>query len=94
MSDEKKPSVVYPVLGTPKGMVAVRDHGDHRELVGLTRAEEGKPILGEAVSLRRREDGAFDCQVLHAGPAKVTSAAYRSGWDATFGRSAQKGQMN
>lgn len=68
---------------------------------GLLRPmREGKPISGEVVSLRQREDlpMLYDVQSefgaptqpadRHSGdgPAQVASDAYRKGWDAVWGR--------
>ncbi len=60
----------------------------------LRRVVEGKPILGELVALRPREDAPrfFDVEVLHAGtttgregPPQVSTPAYRHGWAEVFG---------
>lgn len=87
MSETKKPEdVVRPVLVGPNGaMVAVRTRDGVNEIVGLTRAPEGKPIMGEAVALRSRGDGAYDCETITGRPVRASNAAYRSGWEAIFG---------
>lgn len=87
MSEPKKPDVIRPVAvhATTGHVLAVRTREGVNEIVGLARCEEGKPIMGEAVTLKERTDGAYDCETITGRPARVASAAYRSGWEATFG---------
>ena len=58
------------------------------------RAEDGKPQHHELVSLTKTSDGTgeYDIKSVYkpasapsAGPAKVSSDAYRSGWETIFG---------
>jgi hypothetical protein len=72
----------------------VRKRGDEVSLGQVRKAEEGKPLAGELVSLKPREDmpRLFDVEVLHDpratrgdGPANVSTAAYRRGWAEVFG---------
>jgi hypothetical protein len=66
---------------------------------------EGRPIAGEVISMRRRDDVPFLFDVtteLDApgergpgdGPAQVATDSYRKGWDAIWGRSAPRGRAN
>jgi hypothetical protein len=65
---------------------------------------EGRPITGEVISMRRREDAPllFDVKTeLDApversgdGPAQVASESYRKGWDAIWGRAAARDRAN
>lgn len=70
-------------------------HGhDHATLGTLTPCRDGKPLDPDAelVNVEEQPDGSLSCETLwspkearSAGPAKVTSSAYRSGWDAIWG---------
>ncbi len=67
---------------------------DHAVEFGTIRPlREGKPIDGEVVSLRPREEMPLLCDVKvelpdrrGTGPAQVASDDYRRGWDALWGR--------
>jgi hypothetical protein len=80
--------------GDGEALNVVRKRGDEISLGQMRRAEEGKPLLGDLVSLTPREDAPqlFDVEVLHEstaaraeGPANVSSPAYRKGWAEVFG---------
>ena len=61
--------------------------------------QEGRPIVGDIVTLKPRESNPRVCDVTdcysaptahaaqlgHKGPAKVATNAYRDGWDEIFG---------
>ena len=58
---------------------------------------EGRPITGELISMRRREDMPFlydvkselpapETEQRSTGPSKVATDQYRKGWDAIWGR--------
>ena len=58
---------------------------------------EGRPITGEVISMRQREDLPFlfdvkteldgpDAAAATDGPAQVATDSYRKGWDAIWGR--------
>jgi hypothetical protein len=72
---------------------AVRKRGERVESVRVTPLKEGKslPPGSELVSLTPRNDapGVFDV-TSHAGPARVTSAKFRKGYDQVFGRKPDK----
>lgn len=69
---------------------------------------EGRPITGEVISMRQREDLPFLFDVTTeldaAGkpaatdgstrPAKVATKSYRKGWDAIWGRRGTRGPLN
>jgi hypothetical protein len=66
---------------------------------------EGRPITGEVISLRQREDLPFLFDVKTElegsaaptatdGPAQVATDSYRAGWDAIWGRRAARGPVN
>ena len=70
---------------------------------------EGKPLSGEVISLRRREDVPFLFDVTTeisvgpdapltspatGGPAQVATDSYRRGWDAIWGRRPGKSALN
>jgi hypothetical protein len=66
---------------------------------------EGKPLSGEVISLRRREDVPFLFDVTTelslgaeatatGGPAQVATDSYRRGWDAIWGRRPSKRALN
>jgi hypothetical protein len=80
-----------------RALAILRKQGDTLSAGVLTAAEEGKPLHGELVRLRPREESPalFDVDVLHAppkrpgdearrGPAQVSTQAYRDGWNAAF----------
>lgn len=65
----------------------VRTREDKAELGLVKRLKEGEPIHGEVVRLRG-EAPVFDVEstgVDTSGPPKVTTPAYRQGWDRIFG---------
>jgi hypothetical protein len=82
----------------------VRRRGDEVALAELRPMKEGQPLNeGDVVSLRQRAESPilWDVEVhysppavaqTHKGPARVTSARYREGWDAIFGR--EPGELN
>ncbi len=71
---------------------------------GLVRPlEHGKPIHGEVVRLKPRDESPllFDVDVQHdAGsvslgrPAKVATAKYRSGWDSIWAKTPSPTELN
>jgi hypothetical protein len=82
------------------GIRVIRSRPDKLEVGELRAAKEGKPIMGgEMVTLHPRAESPllYDVEVAHdarvpvpvpargAGPARVSSEAYRRNWDAIFG---------
>lgn len=81
-----------------KGLHILRQRGNRLEAGVARPMKEGKPIQGELISMARRKDSPvlFDVQTIHRsspshdnknsnGPARVTGANYRSGWERVFG---------
>ncbi len=77
-----------------EGLHVLRKRGDTLSLGEVRPLKEGKPIQGEVVKLKPREDMPLLCdvEVQHApaargaGPARVASSSYRSGWDGIWGK--------
>jgi hypothetical protein len=78
------------------GFQVVRAREDRIELGELRPVEEGRPLHGDLVRLKQREDHTqlFDVEVLceaprgpaqRGGPAQVATDAYRTNWEAIFG---------
>lgn len=93
---ENAEDVVWVHSQSPDGeaLNVVRKRGEELSIGQVRKAVEGKPLLGELVSLRPREDAPrlFDVEVLHEarsaraeGPANVSTPAYREGWAEVFG---------
>jgi len=71
-------------------------HGPgHVTLGTLTPCRDGKPMFpgAELVTVDEEPDGHLSCETLwspndgpSSGPAKVTTPAYRSGWDEIWGK--------
>lgn len=78
--------------GTQYGVV--RKQGDEVRVGTMRELQEGKPIHGEVVRLKPREESAalFDVEVQHdmsptlGRPPKVTTAQYRKGWDSIWAK--------
>lgn len=80
-----------------KTLAVLRKRGEEFSAGLLTAAEEGKPLTGDLLRLKPRDDAPFlaDVEVLHehraetsadrGGPAQVSSPAYREGWNSIFG---------
>jgi len=96
-SGEGKQDVV--LLGPPTadgaGVHVIRAREERIETGELRALQEGKPIVGEVVTLKPRKENPRVCDVAdsfsseggrsHKGPARVSSQAYRDGWDEIFG---------
>lgn len=83
-----------------KGVRVIRARDQRIEAGVIRPLEEGKPIVGEVVSLAPRADTPRVCDVKvihrsseperelasapHHGPARVSTRAFRDGWDAIF----------
>ena len=91
VASEPVPSSDTVLLGpeTPSGHVPfIRQHGDTLS-GGLARVvEDGEPIWTseELLALERIEGDVYKASTIYApkGPSKVTSNAYRNGWDTIF----------
>jgi hypothetical protein len=86
-----------------------RDEDGPIEAGILQPLEEGKPISGEVISMRRRDDVPFLFDVTtevatssaepastepSSGPAQVATESYRRGWDAIWGRRQRSTALN
>lgn len=97
----KKQDVV--LLGPPTadgaGVHVLRARDERVEAGELRPVQEGKPLVGELVSLRPRVDAPRICDVTdsweprgvearggHKGPAQVATSAYRDGWEQVFAK--------
>lgn len=94
--------LVHGVDARRKELHVIRRREDRVEAGIVRAAEPGKPIHGDLVTLKPRKEFPLLCDVTvvvpdpdrkpaprvlsHAGPARVSSDAYRRGWDAIFGR--------
>ena len=81
----------------------LRQRNDEIQVGTLRALEEGRPIHGELVKLRPRPDSPlFDVETEHAsptheeasGPAKVTTPAYRAGWDSIWSEKSGSRALN
>ncbi len=91
------PSKDVVILGPPTadgdGVHVLRAREERLEAGELRGLEEGKSIRGEIVSLKPRRDQPRICDVTDSyvvqtrgkGPPKVSTQAYRDGWDEIFG---------
>lgn len=76
-------------------MNVVRKRGDELSLGVVRPLEEGKPIVGDVVKLKPRDEhpALFDVETevalpkpkRSAGPSRVSSSSYRKGWDSLWG---------
>ncbi len=88
------------LLGPPTadggGVHVIRARDERIETGELRALQQGRPIVGDIVTLRPRESNPRVCDVTdsfsaptaqlgHKGPAKVATNAYRDGWDEIFG---------
>jgi len=85
-----------------------REEGGPIEAGILQPLEEGKPISGEVISMRRRDDVPFlfdvttqvpapkveTTETTAGGPAQVANDSYRKGWDAIWGRRPRSTELN
>ncbi len=88
------------LLGPPtadgNGVHVLRAREERIEAGELRALQEGRPVVGEVVSLRPREDNPRICDVADSykpagagarkGPAQVATEAYREGWDEIFAK--------
>lgn len=89
-------ALIVGELAEQKGLAVLRQRGEGAPVeAGVLRGvREGEPIVGELVSLTPSTEDPRVCDVkVHVdarpapqkGPARVSSEAYRAGWDALFG---------
>lgn len=105
-SSDQDVALVYGVSGDGQGLDIIRKRGDRIETGTVRRLEEGKPIHGEVVRLRQREQAPllYDVEVEvpapeqmaqqpSSGPAQVATESYRKNWDAVYGRNRKAGSL-
>jgi hypothetical protein len=85
-------------LGPPTadgaGVHVIRARDERLETGELRNLEEGRPIMGEIVTLQPRKENPRICDVKDSylppqrmkGPAQVATKAYRENWDEVFAR--------
>ena len=97
---ESEPPDIALVLGASddgQRVGVLRQRGDEAQLAVLEKAEEGRPLHGDLVRLRAREEPhLYDVETVFAapraapratsGPAQVASSRYRSNWGRVFAR--------
>lgn len=80
-----------------KGLEVLRKKGEELSAGQIRPVEDGKPITGDLVRLRPRPQMPLLCDVdveyeaprppkTEPGPARVSTTAYRKGWDRMWGR--------
>jgi len=80
----------------------LRQRGDGIEAGRMRPLDEGKPIHGEVVRLKGREDSPllFDVEVQHDArgatgrPARVATERYRQGWDSIWAKKQSDHTLN
>ncbi len=91
-----EPDVVFVYGKSEDGQSygVIRQRGSEVQAGTMRPLEEGKPIHGEVVRLKPREESPalFDVEVQHDGastrgrPAKVASDQYRRGWESIWSK--------
>lgn len=88
-----------------KGLKVLRKKADELSAGEVRPVEEGKPLTGDLVRLKPRPEMPLLCDVDveyeaprpskdAAGPARVSSSAYRKGWDRMWGKRRKPGKAN
>ena len=90
-------AIVCGVSDDGQSLDIIRKRGERIEAGTVRRLEQGKPIHGEVVRLRPREQFPMICDVevevpsrtptamSSSGPAQVATETYRKNWDAIYG---------
>ena len=101
-------AIVCGVSDDGQGVDIIRRRGERIEAGTVRRLEQGKPIHGELVRLRPREQHPMICDVevempapgqpsasavTTGRPAQVATETYRKNWDAIYGRSKKPGSL-
>lgn len=97
-------ALLYSRSDDGRSFGVLRRRRDEIRLGTLRTLEEGKPIHGEVVSLRRRSDSPvlFDVETQYgaiaapkaSGPPKVTTREYRKGWDSIWSEKSGSRALN
>ena len=94
--------LVYGKSDDGKSYDVLRQRGEAIEAGRVRPLDEGKPIHGEVVRLKAREDSPvlFDVEVHHdtrastGGPPKVASDQYRRGWESIWAKKPSEHSLN
>jgi hypothetical protein len=101
-------AIVCGVSDDGQGVDIIRRRGERVEAGTVRRLEQGKPIHGEVVRLRPREQFPMICDVevempapgqpseaaaTTGRPAQVATETYRKNWDAIYGRGKKPGSL-
>lgn len=101
-------AIVCGVSDDGQGVDIIRKRGERLEAGTVRRLEQGKPIHGEVVRLRPRDQFPMICDVevevaapdqptasaaTTGRPAQVATETYRKNWDAIYGRSKKPGSL-
>lgn len=99
-------ALVCGVSDDGQGVDIIRKRGERIETGTVRRLEPGKPIHGEVVRLKPRENTPLVCDVevelaapnagvvpASSGPAQVATESYRKNWDAVYGRPKKPGSL-
>ena len=95
--DKQDVVLLGPPTADGAGVHVLRAREERIEAGELRALEEGRPVVGEVVSLRPREGNPRVCDVQDSfaapsspgarkGPAQVATSAYREGWDQVFAK--------
>jgi hypothetical protein len=100
-------ALVCGVSQDGEGLEIIRKRGERLETGTVRRLQSGKPIHGEVVRLRPRENAPLVCDVevevahpqaaalaANSGPAQVATDNYRKNWEAIYGHKAKPSLMN
>jgi hypothetical protein len=94
--------LVYGRSEDGSGYEVLRQRGEALEVGQMRPLDQGKPIHGEVVRLKPRDDSPvlFDVDVQHDArvstgrPAKVASEEYRQGWDSIWAKKRRDHTLN
>lgn len=100
-------AIVCGLSNDGQGLDIIRKRGEQLEAGTVRRLEQGKPIHGEVVRLRPREQFPMVCDVevelpgpaaprgtTLSGPAQVATDSYRKNWDAIYGSRKPSSTLN
>lgn len=111
MAENDKPAKDVVLLGPPTadgdGVHVIRAREERIETGELRNVVEGRPLMGELVTLQPRKDNARICDVTASfkvpeetktdakgkGPAQVATKAYRDNWEEVFA-SRKRAELN
>jgi hypothetical protein len=95
-SSSKDVVLLGPPTADGAGVHVLRAREERVEAGELRALQEGKPVVGEIVSLKPRPENPRICDVEQSyapgvgkkkGPAQVANDRYRDNWDEIFGKS-------